>query len=304
MPSTVSIAANFADGKLSLRFLGSSKRSYNGCVLSHCKQCLFLFLFFPVPVKANLSFWYCYRLILYSKFHTQVAEDAELREQNIIPPARLKMITLRFCLGVLPISLLLLFLNALPIFHDHWEGLDFLVYIVFVSFFGWFLAVTLAVFTLLSFLHQIRLLLTTRSEGSLSLTSMPLQSVVFMLLAVLQFMRNIDWWKWSFDGVSGKDVYLIMNLSLYVGYFFSGVGFGVLFVIGWWVRRGGGAVRLDWSKDGRYNSEWGHTVTEWRGDIASFSLRKARQNWGERLKLIKRAEGQNSKCFSGIKILL
>ena len=166
-------------------------------------------------------------------------------ERKIIPPARLKTTTLRFCLGVLPISLFLLFLNALPIFHNHWEGLDFLVYMVFVSVFGWFLAVTLAVFTLLSFLHQIRLLLTTRLEGSLCLTSMALQSVVFMSLAVLQFIRNIEWWKWNFDGVSGKDFYLIMNLSLYVGYFFTGVGFGVLFVIGWWVRRGGGAVRLD-----------------------------------------------------------
>ena len=182
---------------------------------------------------------------MYSKFNTQNVDNAEATEQNIIPPPRMKLITLRFCFGVLPISLLLLFLNALPIFHDHWEGLDFLVYMVFVSFYGWFLAATLAVFTLLSFLHQIKLLLATRSEGSLSLTSMALQSVAFMLLAVLQFLRSIDWWKWSFDGVSSKDFYLIMNLSLYVGYFFTGVGFGVLFVIGWWVRRGGGGIRLD-----------------------------------------------------------
>ena len=182
---------------------------------------------------------------MYSKFNTQNVENAEEREQNVIPPARLKMITLSFCLGVLPISLLLLFLNALPLFHDHWEGLDFLIYIFFVSIFGWFLAATILICTLLSFYYQIQLLLTTRAVGGLSLISVALQSIVFMLLAVSQFMRNIDWWKWSFDGVSGKDTYLIMNLSSVVGYFFTGVGFGVLFVTGWWIRRGGGSVRLD-----------------------------------------------------------
>ena len=103
----------------------------------------------------------------------------------------------------------------------------------------------MAVFTWLSFLNQIKLLLATRTEGSLSLTSMALQSVVFILLAVLQFMRNIDWWKWSFDGVAAKDIYLIMNLSLYVGYFFTGVGSGVLFLIGWWVQRRGRGIRLE-----------------------------------------------------------